>query len=727
MEHKKRQRRKSQTSAVVGAVLLIVAVTVIYMMELDRVVSDNIDGTISELSEHDRLNIEDSIESTWEELEHVYGKFQSYGSATVSDVEQLMNVECANSDFNHIYLVAADGKIYTDKMVIYDPAREDLGGRIDLLPYFQQGEERIVTRFDDRVAEAGISRESILYGIRLENYAVGGVQMAGLVGITDIDDVQNRLAISSFVKNGQSRGHSAVIDLDGNYIVNVERSAYLGDQGNFFERVEQGEKSGMDRQTVAQKMQANESFVFSYTGQDGKKEYVYCEPFDSEEIPWYFILVVDNALFAEQNRTFIIMSCAMLVCIILAVAFLLYTIMKSRHETRTANAEANASATFLANMSHEIRTPLNGITGLIYLVSKDIDNKNQRHVVKQRLAKASDTADYLLSLINNVLDISKLQSGEVTMNQDVVSLEAVLDDVYAMQKNHIENQGIEFVVEKEITAPWIISDEVIIKRVLMNIVGNAAKFTPKGGRIRLSLAQRVTDGEHVDTVFTCEDNGCGMSEEFMSHIWDSFSQERNKNMDSTKGTGLGMAISKLLVDAMGGDIQVSSRLNVGSTFVVTFPALVADQKQEHCQDEEADVVSADHPERKLRVLVVEDNDLNAEILLEVLWGEGFDAVRAANGQLALDCFSASSEGEFDAILMDMQMPVMDGCEATRQIRSLKREDAKIIPIIACTANTFKEDRARAYESGMNDFLTKPIDVQDLMQKLNGDGRAKRLA
>jgi signal transduction histidine kinase/ActR/RegA family two-component response regulator len=617
--------------------------------------------------------------------------------------------------------VAADGKIYTG-----DPEGEAESGRMDLLPYFQQGKTRIITRFDDLDADSGALRQGICYGIRLDDFSVGDVQMAGLVGITDIDAVQSSLSIPSFVKNGQSRGRSAVIDLDGSYVVGEEQTAGSNSQDKFFERVAQGKKSGLDAQTIAEKMQADESFVFIYTDRDGKKEVVYCEPFEEADIPWYFILVVDNVLFEEQNRTFIMMSSVMLICMILAVVFLLCSVMKSRHETRAANAEANASATFLANMSHEIRTPLNGITGLIYLVSKDIDDNRQRHVVKQRLAKASDTADYLLSLINNVLDISKLQSGNVTMNQDVISPEEVLEDVCLMQKSHIEELGIEFVVEKEVAVPWIIGDEVLMKRVLMNIVGNAAKFTPAGGTIRLSLAQKQTDEEHVDTIFTCADNGCGMSEEFMSHIWDSFSQERSKNPDSTKGTGLGMAISKLLVDVMGGDIQVISQPNEGSTFVVTLPALIADPQQEYIPDEKADTPEQT-AERKLRVLVVEDNDLNAEILLEVLRGEGFEAVRAANGQLALDCFNASSEGEFDAILMDMQMPVMDGCEATRQIRKLERRDAKIIPIIACTANTFKEDRARAYESGMNDFLTKPIDVEDLMQKLGGTREDKRPA
>jgi CheY-like chemotaxis protein len=411
------------------------------------------------------------------------------------------------------------------------------------------------------------------------------------------------------------------------------------------------------------------------------------------------------------------MNITMLLCLILAVAILLHVNLTSRHEALAANAQAEARSAFLANMSHEIRTPLNGIIGLIYLINRDIDDDCQRPAVKQRLSKMQETADYLLSIINNILDLSKLKSGKVALNQEPVSPEQMADDIYAMQKNNIEERGIAFLLEKDIPIPQIIGDEILIKRVLMNIVGNAAKFTPKGGTIRLSVTQELHE-QRVDTIFSCEDSGCGMSEEFLTHIWDSFSQERNKNSDSVKGTGLGMAISKLLVDAMGGDIRVQSELDVGSTFVVTLPSSVipAQDKQPEPEENFPEADAADH---KLRVLLAEDNDLNAEILLEVLRAEGHEGVHASDGQAAVQCFAESEEGEFDLILMDMQMPVMDGCEAAERIRSLNRREAKTIPIFACTANSFKEDRIRAYKSGMTDFLTKPIDVNVLLQKLGG--------
>ena len=248
-------------------------------------------------------------------------------------------------------------------------------------------------------------------------------------------------------------------------------------------------------------------------------------------------------------------------------------------------------------------------------------------------------------------------------------------------------------------------DSTRIKQVLMNIVGNAAKFTPKGGSITLSVSQEKTDETHVTTIYRCQDTGLGMSREFIDKIFDAFSQERNKTSDSVKGTGLGMAISKLLVDAMGGDIRVESELNVGTVFTVSLPSEIAEYTDPHVDEAAADE-HAVYPGKPVK------------ILMEILSDEGFEVVHAENGQEAVQRFADSETGEFDIILMDMQMPVLDGCSAAMEIRSLNRPDAKTVVIFACTANTFKEDRDRAVESGMNDFLAKPIDVSVLLKKLS---------
>jgi CheY-like chemotaxis protein len=408
------------------------------------------------------------------------------------------------------------------------------------------------------------------------------------------------------------------------------------------------------------------------------------------------------------------MSLAMLFATLIVIILVILFAVRSQRSVIKANAEANARTAFLANMSHEIRTPLNGIIGLIYLMDKDMDSGEDidKAVMKQRLSKAKETAEYLLSLINNILDISKLQAGKANITNDVISPEIVTDAVWSMQKNNIENRGIKFTVEKNnIIAPWIVGDDVMLKQVLMNILSNAAKFTPKGGEVVLSVSQKPEEAGKVCTMFTCRDTGCGMSQDILEHIWDSFSQDRGSTDESIKGTGLGMAISKLLVDAMEGEIRAESKLGGGSTFYVTLHSEIVNEPPKH----EPNMKGSTLEQKK--ILVVEDNELNAEILHEILAGEGFEVELAGNGQIALDKFRESRVGEYNLILMDLQMPVMDGCTATIEIRKLDREDAKTVPVFACTANNFTEDRERADASGMNDFLSKPIDVDELLRKL----------
>jgi signal transduction histidine kinase/CheY-like chemotaxis protein len=574
-----------------------------------------------------------------------------------------------------------------------------------------------VSRFDDKLETAGLSKESILYGIRVDGLQVEGIDMLALVGITDITMMQDKLSISSFTKNGVSRGYSAVIDQNGSSIVNVERTVYLNSSDNFFDGIDNSRKSDMTSWEIQVQMEQSACFSFYFTNEEGVERLVYCMPFEEAGIPWYFLMSVESTVFSEQNRAFLTMSLGMLAGILVILIVLLCLVQVSRNKAIVANAEANARSAFLANMSHEIRTPLNGIIGLIYLMEKEVDGDCDKQILKPRLHKARETAEYLLSLINNILDVSKLQAGKVNLNNEVLSPELILDAIWSMQKSSIEELGITFTVEKYITDPWIMGDELMIKQVLLNILSNAAKFTPAGGSITLRVDQRREDPHHVITTFICEDTGCGMSPEFLEHIWDSFSQERENTDSSIKGTGLGMAISKLLVDAMGGEIRVDSTPGKGSTFYVTLYAEIAEQPRMAELPERSGSYPMEHPDAK--VLVVEDNQLNAEILIEILEGEGFLVEHAGNGQEAVEMFRASAVGTYGAILMDMQMPVMDGCAATEEIRRMDRPDAQRVPIFACTANNFTEDRERAEKSGMNDFLSKPIDVNELLRKLGG--------
>ena len=418
------------------------------------------------------------------------------------------------------------------------------------------------------------------------------------------------------------------------------------------------------------------------------------------------------------------MSMIMLALSMVTIISMLLIMMHNQYKTIQAEERERSQKEFLANMSHEIRTPLNGLIGMNHLMMLHIDDEDQKAQMEEWLKKSHSTANYLLSLVNDILDLSKLQAGKVSLFNEPLLLPELIDEVSAMQADTIKNHGVEYIVETDITEPCIEGDATRLKQILMNIVGNAAKFTPEGNHIKLSVTQQKTDDMHVTTTFRCEDTGIGMAPEYLDKIFDSFSQDHNKKTNGIKGTGLGMAISKLLANAMGGDITVESELNVGSTFTVTVPALIVKEIPEYLKEttrNDADsessqpLVKADN--RPLKNLVAEDIDLNAEIVLEILAIEGFETAHARNGKEALELFQNSAIGEFDIILMDMKMPVMDGCTASSEIRKLPRADAESVLIYACTANSFQEDREMALSHGMNDFLTKPIDVNILLKKL----------
>jgi signal transduction histidine kinase/ActR/RegA family two-component response regulator len=722
-----RRKYSARALAATLGVCCIVGIAVGYILWLSNSVYNTIIGSVEELAAHDQAGVQAYIESTWDDLAEVAGRFRSYRCQTVEELETIMNVESANSGFSNIYLVAEDGKVYSDKFLTYDPGSSGQNGRVDLLHYFQQGSGRIISRHNDVLTLAGINKESILYGIPLEDFTVDGVRMVGLVGITDLSEIRDQLIITSFPDaDGVPQGRSLMIDANGDLVVDEDAIVYLGESKNFLDQIRNARRSEIDAETFAARMADDEAFTFSYTDAEGDTRQVYCQPFPGDEVNWYFVMTVEQSLFAQRSQELLRVSLVVMGLIVVIMTALLMMVSHANRKAATAKAEAAARSGFLSNMSHEIRTPLNGIIGLIYLMEKDLDQGAGREVLRPRLEKERETANYLLALVNNILDISKLEAGKLDLRFEPASPEAIADAIWSMQKSNMDSRGLTFVLEKNIPFPWVMGDEVLIKRILMNLVGNAAKFTPRGGTITLSVTQEELPDHRVVTTYRCADTGCGMTEEFQEHIWDAFSQEQNSMQSSVKGTGLGMSISKRLTDAMGGEISVKSKIGKGSTFTVSLPSQIADEPPASLLQAMAD--SAEHQENKeerpIRLLLAEDNELNAELLIEILEDEGFQVVHAVDGQEAVDAFRNSEHREFDAILMDMQMPVLDGCGASEKIRALDRPDAKEVIIFACTANSFQEDREKALNSGMNDFITKPIDVNVLLKKLSRVNAAK---
>ncbi len=720
------KRRKKIAYAIVA---FIVALTVgliigIYSVVINGIVENNVINTISEIASHDRNTITNYVEFNWKNLERFSSRLnRNQGSLTDDDkVVEYLKHESQESSFDKIYMITEDGTYYTD--LAYRHQNSVVNGEnifYDFMPILQTKHQNMVG-FDalpileyDKVA---------IYGHKLEdeyNIKVGSENrtVIAAIGVARRSTITSGLVLESFLDgDGECRGLTTVVDLKGDIIVNKVDSD-KAEAGNWFRNIQTYEKTDMSWEEVRQNMTENKTFLFRHTN-GGKSRVSYCMPFD-DNIDWYFRLTVDYEALNEQGSPFIMLVIIALAILVSVSVVALIIVLRTQNKTEQALAREKAQSEFLSNMSHEIRTPLNGLVGLNYLMITAIDDPSKKNQVKAWLSKSHSTSKYLLALINDILDVSKLRAGKVEVVKEPLLIEALVDAIFSMQCDNIKNRGIEYSTDVKITVPCILGDEVHIKQVLMNIISNAAKFTPAGGFIKLSVRQIKTDETHVTTTFICEDSGCGMSKEFLTKIFDVFTQERNSNSDSIKGTGLGMPISKLLVNAMGGEIKVESELNKGSKFTISIPAEISaipDYLDFNVDEEAERLAEAYRSETEsMKVLIAEDNELNAEILIEILKDSGFEVGYAVDGSQAVEMFAQSKPNEYGVVLMDMRMPVMDGCEASKKIRSLDRPDAKTVPIFACTANSFKEDRIKAFDSGMNDFLTKPIDIKALLQKM----------
>ena len=380
---------------------------------------------------------------------------------------------------------------------------------------------------------------------------------------------------------------------------------------------------------------------------------------------------------------------------------------------KKAEAANEAKTEFLQRMSHDIRTPINGICGMINVADHYADNMEKQTECRAKIKK---TSHLLLELINEVLDMSKLESDEVVLEDIPFNLNSIFEEILGVIEHMAAEQNIRIIwEEKEVTHWNLIGSPVHVKRILMNILSNAVKYNKENGYVYISCREIPSKQTAMTTLeFVCRDTGIGMTEAFQKRIFEPFAQEHAGSRTKFTGTGLGMPITKKLVEKMSGTISFESKEGTGTTFVIRIPFQIDADMKDRTETEEKTETSI----QGLHVLLTEDNELNMEIAEFVLQNEGAVVTKAWNGQKAVDIFRKSRPGEFDAILMDIIMPVMNGYEAAKMIRSLDREDAKVIPIIAMTANVFTEDKMRAKEAGMDEHIAKPVDGKLLVKVIN---------
>lgn len=382
-------------------------------------------------------------------------------------------------------------------------------------------------------------------------------------------------------------------------------------------------------------------------------------------------------------------------------------------EAALREKEANeAKARFLSHMSHDIRTPINGILGMITIGDLFPENMECQADCRTKIRSATQ---HLLSLINNVLDLSKLESGVSVCQAEPFEITSLIDNCLTMVQAQADSLAVTIQYKQPVLAnPYVNGCSLYLRQILINLFSNAIKYNRTNGVMYVTVQEHILDKDNAEFEFTVKDTGVGMTEDFLTHIFEPFTQENSNTSSKYTGTGLGMAITKQLVDKMNGSIKVKSELGKGTVFTVTLPFPInhspacADKQQEHT------IKNLEN----MRVLLAEDNEINLEITQCILKQKKIEVITAKNGEQALNCFLQSKPYSIDVILMDIMMPVMNGLEAARQIRRLSRPDAKTVPILAMTANAFSEDAVKTKQAGMNEHLTKPIDRILLLQRLS---------
>ncbi|MDY6397922.1 MAG: ATP-binding protein [Treponema sp.] len=402
--------------------------------------------------------------------------------------------------------------------------------------------------------------------------------------------------------------------------------------------------------------------------------------------------------------------------------------LKAQKELKAAKEKAEAAnatkSEFLARMSHDIRTPINGVIGMAELASKNLNNPEK---IGQCLNKITKAAFHLNLLVNDILDMSHIESNKLEIAHKPMNIYSLADGCLSIIEGQLINRDLKIITDfNDFKYPFLLGDELHLRQALVNILGNAVKFTPDGGKITFRIKELGTGYKTVTYRIEVEDTGIGMKANFLEHIWETFSQEDGGARSEYKGTGLGTAIAKSLIEMMGGTISVRSKLNEGSTFTIDMPFAIDDRTAAIRKKELKDENESDETLVGSRILLVEDNETNRLSAKELLEAEGATVTYAENGKVAVKLFTEAKENYYDAILMDIMMPVMNGIDATKAIRALNRSDAKNTPIIALTANAFEEDVRASIEAGMNAHLTKPLEISRVIKTLIRCMRQKSL-
>ena len=688
---------------IIGAALMAGAFSLLVSGVNSQILDTNV-KSMEELALHDQRSIRNSIELRWETMEGVASRME--GQDWQSDKELLLALKDLINNIpsgNKIIMLDEDGVEYGSSGLV----RED--------SYLADICNEHAERFIERVNTTSYFRENrqeTLFEAIPVDFNVCGHHMKWMLCVFPISTLEEELKIDSY----DGSGFSSVIDAEGNYIINVSRTHSFGTYDNFFKDLANAQIEGYEsaealRDATTTTTTGATSVVYT---KDGQENIMVITTIDYAG--WYFITTVPTSVFSAQANAILRIFLLLLAAVAAVVIIIVYIFFRQRQEReklRLAEASNKSKTEFLFNMSHDIRTPMNAILGYT-----DIGLRHGDDAVRttENLKKIKIAGGHLLNLINDILEMSRIEAGKLVLTNAPLDMRKSINGLVLMNQSLATAKSIDFIIDTaELRNPYVYADELHINEVIINLISNAIKYTPEGGKVWYTARQMTAPKNGIAVYrFEVADNGIGMSEEFQTHLFEAFSREESSGVSKIEGAGLGLSIVKRIVDMAGGTIQVNSTLGKGSTFTVELPLRVMSD-DEIAAFEETSRTAEDIPSEEKytgkRVLLVEDNEMNREIAGEILTEAGLLVEEAEDGELAVDAVVEKGIEYYDFILMDIQMPVMNGYEATKAIRAL--QDGGRIPIIALSANAFEEDKKASLNAGMNDHVAKPINAKEL--------------
>lgn len=704
----KKRTRIHNTIVIMVTVIAGIFVIILSFFLISNIITENSISTMEELANHDKKAIASSLDNRWDTLDGIALNIRQEKCKTTEELMQKLSSSKYMIDCIRITLFADNGDTLSSSM--------KLSNNKEMLEKYKEAGDRFIYRRDNLEASVEGRSEILVMGVKVTPFTVEGRTYTYLVCRMDINALQDELKIDSY----GGKGYSSVIDESGNYIVKINRNIDDSSEGNFFSEVtDNGLAGSYTTEEIQKKIDDDENFYITHTPKNRETCIMTFTPM--ENVNWYFVMSVPISVFWRQSASIASVLAILVIVVIVIGIFCSVMLIRKRtkalaieiqHRKKLAEALAlaeqasKAKTTFLNNMSHDIRTPMNSIIGFTALATTHIDNKER---VRDYLTKISRSSSHLLSLINDVLDMSRIESGNVTIDENTENIAEILHNICNIIQADIKSRQLELFVDTvDVINENIYCDRLRLNQILLNLISNAMKFTNPGGTVSIRIIQKPSKREgYGQYEFKVKDTGIGMSPEYAKIIFEPFTRERTSTVSGIQGTGLGMAITKNIVTMMGGTISVESEVGKGTEFTVELEFRLQDEVQDNMLIEELEGIHA----------LVVDDDLNVcQSVSKMLRQIGMKADWTMYGKEAVArTVEAMEMGEnFEVYIIDWLMPDMNGIETARQIRKAVGDDA---PIIILSAYDWGDIEEEARNAGVNGFVSKPLFVSDLRSTL----------